>query len=61
MKEISEHTKPNPVNRVDALRKFVQSIYDDPNARLEMQNWGVDLARDPLSVRRTAFFTLKAV
>ncbi|XP_075262677.1 piwi-like protein 1 [Convolutriloba macropyga] len=50
MKEISEYTKPTPVNRVAALEKFVQSIYADERAQQEMHNWGVDLARNPIMI-----------
>ena len=46
-KDISEHTKPNPANRVQALRKFVDSIRNCPEASAELNNWGVSL-RDVL-------------
>ena len=51
LKEISEQTQPNPVNRVQALRKFVDSVNNFPRTSTELKNWGVSLSADPVEIQ----------
>ena len=50
MKDIAEHTRPNPANRVQALQKFVRSIHENPEASAELNNWGVSLSPNPVEI-----------
>jgi len=50
MKEVSNFTRLNPQKRKEAMKKFVDAVNRDPNAKKHLSDWGLSLDPSPLSV-----------
>jgi len=51
MKEVSNFTRLNPQKRKEAMKKFVDSVNGDANAKKHLSDWGLTLNPNPLSVK----------
>jgi len=51
MKEVSNFTRLNPQKRKEAMKKFVDAVNRDPNAKKHLSDWGLTLNPSPLSVK----------
>jgi aubergine-like protein len=50
MKDVAEHTRVNPMNRVRAMERFVHTVKNSPEARDELGAWGLQLAETPCQI-----------
>ncbi|KAK3727509.1 hypothetical protein QZH41_018372 [Actinostola sp. cb2023] len=48
MKDISAHTRVGPMQRLDAMKKFIQNIDSTPEALEQLSNWGLRLDQNVL-------------
>jgi len=51
MKDISQHTRVTPPQREQAMLKFVQNVYSNPEASEELMKWGLELDRSLLELK----------
>eukprot|EP00112_Aurelia_sp_Birch-Aquarium-sp1_P026327 Seg928.2 transcript_id=Seg928.2/GoldUCD/mRNA.D3Y31 product="Piwi-like protein 2" protein_id=Seg928.2/GoldUCD/D3Y31 len=51
MKDISAHTRVSPAQREQAMLKFVNNVYSNPEALEEMMSWGLEIDRSILETK----------
>ena len=49
--DLSSHTRVSPTERQNSLRKFISNINSHPEARKELEKWGLSLEPDTIQVR----------
>lgn len=50
MREIATHTRITPNQRVNALELYCKRVWAEPKAREILQNWGLTLRQQPVSI-----------
>ncbi|KAK7507334.1 hypothetical protein BaRGS_00001269, partial [Batillaria attramentaria] len=50
MKDLSAHTRVSPNQRLMTMKKFVDSVRNNPEASQQLQNWGLELDDSALAV-----------
>ncbi|XP_020903024.2 piwi-like protein Ago3 [Exaiptasia diaphana] len=55
MKDIAAHTRVGPMQRLDAMKKFMQNINSTPEALEQLSNWGLRLDQNALQTEGRHF------
>jgi aubergine len=50
MKDVAEHTRVSPSKRSEGITQFTEKINSDPNSRLELAKWDIDITPVPCVV-----------
>lgn len=54
--DIATHTRVTPMQRQGALRKFVNSVSQNPECLKQLEGWGLELDKDTIPVSSHFFY-----
>ncbi|XP_062594439.1 piwi-like protein 1 [Saccostrea cucullata] len=50
MKDLASHTRVTPEQRVATMRKFINAVNSNPEAKKELTNWGLSFAENTIDI-----------